>query len=98
MLGFVVRHRDASKIELFHVLSGTAFIFPLAEGKPTGKYFVAPDLSGDFVKDKVAVEKLAAFAHKVAGLLLPPERVESPDLQPTPTLPAPSPSVDGRDR
>jgi hypothetical protein len=92
MLGFIVRHLDASKIELFHAQSGTAFIFPLAKGKPTGKYFVAPDLSGDFVKDQVAVEELAAFARKVAGLLLPPERVEALDLRPMPALPAPSPS------
>jgi hypothetical protein len=84
MFGFTLWHRDASRIELFHVQSGIAFTFPLTDGKLTDEYFVAPDLSSDFVERSAAVEQLAALARSAAGLVMPTERVE-----PTPSSKVP---------
>jgi hypothetical protein len=94
MLGFTLLHRDASVIELIHVQSGTAFTFPLTEGKPTEKCFVGPDLSGDFpsrinVDDAASIERLAALARMAAGLHLPTEQVGPPASQQRLALPAP---------
>jgi hypothetical protein len=71
MLGFSLLGRDALKIELFHVQSGARFTYLLWHGKLTDKYFVAPDLSGDFgPPDHAAIEGLAVLARKAAILLM----------------------------
>jgi hypothetical protein len=78
MLGFTLLHCDDSTIELLHVKSGVAFTFPVADGKLTDKYNLAPDLSGDFlyplnIDDSAVIERLAALARMAAGLHLPAE-------------------------
>jgi hypothetical protein len=83
MLGFTLLHRDASRVELLHVRSGATFTFPLSDGRPSERYLVAPDVSGDFpsgidVDDPASVERLATLARMAAGLHLPTEHVESP--------------------
>jgi hypothetical protein len=92
MFGFTLWHLDASRIELFHVRSGIAFTFPLTDGKLTDEYFVAPDLSGDFVKRSATVEQLAALARLAAGLAMPTQRVEATPLSSGPRL-LPKPSA-----
>jgi hypothetical protein len=83
MLGFTLLHRDASRVELLHVRSGTTFTFALSEGKPSDKCLIAPDVSGDFsspikVDYPASIERLASLARMAAGLHLPTECVESP--------------------
>jgi hypothetical protein len=90
MLGFSLQRRDASKIELFHVESGTRFVFLLASETVTDKYFVAPDLSSEGrLPDHAAIEELAILARKVAILLMPSEPPQAVVLLlPPPSLPA----------
>jgi hypothetical protein len=94
MLSFTLLHRDASAIGLIHVQSGTAFTFPLADGKPTERCFVGADLSGDFpsrinVDDAASIERLAALARMAASLHLPTEHVGPSASQQRLALPAP---------
>jgi hypothetical protein len=92
MLGFTVLRRDASRIELLHVRSGTRFTFPLSGRKLSDKYAIAPDIAGEFtspvkVEDHAVLENHVNLARLAADLHLLAEHVESPAL---PMLPAPS--------